>query len=46
MLWTVVVILVALWLLGFGFHLTDGLIHLLLVIALIAGLVQLFTGRR
>ncbi|MBY9062543.1 lmo0937 family membrane protein [Sphingomonas yunnanensis] len=46
MLWTIVVILVILWLLGFSFHLTHGLIHLLLVIALIIGLVQLFTGRR
>ena len=46
MLWTVVVILVVLWLLGFGLHIAGGLIHILLVIALIVGLVQLFTGRR
>ncbi|MGK6322500.1 lmo0937 family membrane protein [Sphingomonas sp. DT-51] len=46
MLWTIVVILVVLWLLGFSFHLTSGLIHLLLLIALVVGLVQLFTGRR
>jgi hypothetical protein len=46
MLWTVVVILLVLWLLGFGFHVAGGLIHILLVIALIVGLVQLFTGRR
>lgn len=46
MLWTVVVILLVLWLLGFGLHVAGGLIHILLVIALIVGLVQLFTGRR
>lgn len=46
MLWTVVVILVILWLLGFSLHVAGGLIHILLVIALIVGLVQLFTGRR
>ena len=46
MLWTVVVILVVLWLLGFGFHVAGGLIHLLLVIAVIVVLYQLITGRR
>ena len=46
MLWTVVVILVVLWLLGFAFHVGAGLIHLLLVVALVVGLIQLFSGRR
>ncbi len=46
MLWTIVIILVILWLLGFSLHIAGGLIHILLVIALIVGLVQLFTGRR
>ncbi|MDR6127021.1 hypothetical protein QE361_001600 [Sphingomonas sp. SORGH_AS802] len=46
MLWTIVVILVILWLLGFSLQIAGGLIHILLVIALIVGLVQLFTGRR
>lgn len=46
MLWTIVLILLILWLLGFGFHVAGSLIHILLVIALIVGLVQLFTGRR
>jgi hypothetical protein len=46
MLWTIVVILVILWLLGFSLHIGAGLIHILLVIAVIVGLVQLFTGRR
>jgi hypothetical protein len=46
MLWTIVVILVIFWLLGFSLHVAGGLIHLLLVVALIVGLVQLFQGRR
>lgn len=46
MLWTIVGILLILWLLGFGFHVAGGLIHILLVVALIVGLVQLFSGRR
>jgi Family of unknown function (DUF5670) len=46
MLWTVVVILLVLWLLGFSLNIGAGLIHILLVVALIVGLVQLFTGRR
>ena len=36
MLWTIVVILVVLWLLGFSLHIAGGLIHLLLVVALVA----------
>ncbi len=46
MLWTIAVILVILWLLGFAFQIGSGLIHILLVIAVIVGLIQLFTGRR
>ena len=34
-LWTVVVVLVVLWLLGFILHVGGGLIHLLLIVALI-----------
>jgi len=46
MLWTIVLILVILWALG-GFVLNvGGLIHILLVIALIVLLVQLISGRR
>ncbi|MGH2266533.1 lmo0937 family membrane protein [Enterococcus faecalis] len=40
------VILLILWLLGFSLHIAGGLIHILLVIAIIVGLIQLFTGRR
>jgi hypothetical protein len=47
MLWTVVLILLVLWALGaFVLPLGGGLIHLLLVIALIVLLVQLISGRR
>lgn len=46
MLWTIVLILLVLWLLGFSLHLAGGIIHILLVIAIIVGLVQLFSGRR
>ena len=49
MLWTIALILIVLWLLGFSFHIGGGLIHLLLVIGLIVlvfQLFQMFTGRR
>jgi hypothetical protein len=47
MLWTIAVILFILWLLGFVvFHAAGGLIHLLLVIAVIVVIVRLITGRR
>jgi uncharacterized protein DUF5670 len=45
-LWTVVVVLVVLWLLGFILHVGGGLIHLLLIVALIVLLYNLFVGRR
>lgn len=45
-LWGVVVVLVVLWLLGFLFHIAGGLIHLLLVIAVIVLLYNLFVGNR
>jgi hypothetical protein len=46
MLWTVVAILLVLWLLGLVvFKVGGALIHVLLVIAVIVGLVKLFTGR-
>ena len=49
MLLTVALILVVLWLLGFSFHIVGGLIHLVLVVALIILAFQLFQmimGRR
>lgn len=46
MLWTVLVIILILWLLGFSFHVAGSLIHLLLVVALVVLIVNLVTGRR
>jgi hypothetical protein len=46
MLWTIFVILVILWLLGFSFNIGGGLIHLLLVIAVIVLIYNLITSRR
>ncbi len=47
MLETIIIILVILWALGFfAFHVSSGLIHLLLVIALVVIIFQLFSGRR
>ena len=43
MLWTLIVILLVLWILGFSFHFGGGLVHILLVIALIVLLVQLLS---
>ena len=46
MLWTIVVLLLILWVLGFTLHVAGGLIHILLVIALVVIVIQLLTGRR
>jgi hypothetical protein len=47
MLWTICVILIVLWLLGLVTSYTmGGLIHLLLVIAIIVVLVRIIQGRR
>ena len=46
MLWTIFVVLLVMWLLGFGFHVGGGLIHLLLVCAVIVLVWNLITGRR
>ncbi|HYT27724.1 MAG TPA: lmo0937 family membrane protein [Ktedonobacteraceae bacterium] len=46
LLWTIVVVLVVLWLLGFLFHVAGGLIHILLVIALIVLIYNLVVGSR
>jgi hypothetical protein len=47
MLWTIAVVLIALWLLGVVTSYTmGGLIHVLLVIAIIATLIRLIQGRR
>jgi hypothetical protein len=47
MLWTIALILFILWLLGFfAFHVGGGIIHILLVIAIIVIVYRLITGRR
>ena len=46
MLWTLLVVLLVLWLLGFSFSVGGGLIHLLLVVALVVLDFQLLSGRR
>jgi hypothetical protein len=46
MLWTIVVLLLILWVLGFAMHVAGGLIHILLVIALVVIVLRLLTGRR
>jgi hypothetical protein len=45
-LWLIIVVLVILWLGGFALHIGGGLIHTLLVIAVIVLIFQLVTGRR
>ena len=46
LLWGVVVVLVVLWLLGLIARIGGGLIHILLVIALIVLIYNLIVGRR
>lgn len=46
MLWTVIAILAVLWLLGLLAHVGGGLIHLLLVIALVVFIYNMITGRK
>ena len=46
MLWTILVVLLVLWLIGTLGHICGGLIHLLLVVALIVLIINLVSGRR
>jgi len=47
MLFTIAIVLLVLWALGFGvFHVAGGLIHLLLILALISVIYHFMTGRR
>lgn len=46
MLWTIVVLLLVFWLLGFAFNVAGNIIHILLVIALVMFVVNLISGRR
>jgi hypothetical protein len=46
MLWTVFVVLLVLWLLGFSLHIGGAFIHLLLVVGLVILVINLLSGRR
>jgi len=46
MLWTIFVILLVMWLLGFSLHIAGSLIHILLVVALVVLVINLVSGRR
>jgi hypothetical protein len=46
MLWTIVVLLLFLWMLGLVLEIAGGVIHILLVIALVVIVARMFTGRR
>jgi Family of unknown function (DUF5670) len=46
MLWTIIVVLLILWLLGFSLHIGGGLIHILIVLAVVVLIYNLITGRR
>jgi hypothetical protein len=46
MLWTIFVVILILWLLGFSLHVAGGMIHLLLVVALVVLVINLVSGRR
>jgi hypothetical protein len=46
MLWTIFVVVLILWLLGFTFHVAGAFIHLLLVLAVIILIFNLISGRR
>jgi hypothetical protein len=46
MLWTIVAVLLVLWLLGLATNVAGNLVHVLLVIAVIVMLVRIIQGRR
>ena len=46
MLWTIMVLLLLFWVLGFAFHVAGGLIHILIVIAVIMFILHFIRGRR
>jgi len=46
MLWTIFAIMLILWLLGFSLHIGGGLIHILLVIAVVVLIFNLVSGSR
>ncbi len=46
MLWTIVAILLILWLLGFSFHIGGSLVHVVLVVVAVCVIINLLSGRR
>ena len=46
MLWTIFVVLLILWLLGFSLHIGGALIHVLLIVGLAVLVINLLSGRR
>ena len=44
-LWTIISVLVVLWLLGFVLHVGGSLIHLILLVAVVLVVINLITGR-
>jgi len=46
MLYTIIVVLLILWLLGFSLHIAGSLVHVLLVIALVVFIARMISGRR
>ncbi|HEX8254906.1 MAG TPA: lmo0937 family membrane protein [Thermoanaerobaculia bacterium] len=45
-MWLIIIVLIVLWLGGFAMHIGGGLIHILIVIALILLIVRLVSGRK
>jgi hypothetical protein len=46
MLWTLLLILLVMWALGFGFGVVGNLVHILIIVALVVLVLQLMQGRR
>ncbi|WP_407645446.1 lmo0937 family membrane protein [Halolactibacillus halophilus] len=46
MLWTIIGILLLIWLVGFVLDVAGGLVHILLVVALIVFIYNMITGRK
>jgi Family of unknown function (DUF5670) len=45
MLWTIIGLLILFWVLGLMFHLVGGIVHILLVIAVVLIILKLISGR-
>ncbi|MBP3952843.1 lmo0937 family membrane protein [Bacillus suaedae] len=45
MIWTIIGIIILLWILGVLFEIAGGLVHLLLVVALVVFIINMIRGR-